>query len=127
MFDRIEGPYGPYADAYREFFELTGKYKGYEFGKGPGIKRSPPTVTFDQPLKWWSLDRPKRLRAIRQERDRYLSEILNRGKWGDALAQDVCDKSRRVAGNRTKGFRRGQEPISRENRSRMSRKDRQAA
>ena len=68
--------YGPFAHMYQQFFDSTEKYTGYDFGEQTVQNNPPPTVTFAQSLKWWSLDRAKRLRVIRRMRDQYLMDIL---------------------------------------------------
>lgn len=39
----------------------------------------PPTVTWNRPLRWWSLDRRKRLAAAMHLRDRLVREIMCAG------------------------------------------------
>ncbi|HBP87058.1 MAG TPA: hypothetical protein DD706_05095, partial [Nitrospiraceae bacterium] len=73
--------YSPYAHLYQQVFEHGHEMKGYDFGKSPTEKISPPVVQFSRPLKWWSMDRPERLRVIRHVRDYYLHEILKIGDW----------------------------------------------
>jgi len=102
---------GPFATSYRELIELEDG-KGYEFGKVPNIKNPPPTVTFPKPLKWWSFDRPKRLQAVREMRDRYLQDILRLGKSRKRSDQCECeaDESRNVEEKYAKGGKSGQKP-----------------
>lgn len=69
-------PYGPFGEIYQEFFELSPRYTGYEFGYAPQMKVSPPAVSFPESLKWYSLDRARRRAAIRRVRDRYIEDIL---------------------------------------------------
>lgn len=109
MMAQMNGPYGPFAQAYIQFWKQKDQYKGYEFGKAPNIKTPPPVVRFDKPLRWWSIDRPQRLRAIRQVRDRYLMDILELGRSGQVgiCPDSLCDKTRRTAGNRIKGSQEG--------------------
>ena len=76
MKNTLSKPYGPFAHMYQPFFGSAEKYTGYDFGDQTAQNNPPPTLTFAQPLKWWSLDRPKRLRIIRRMRDQYLMDIL---------------------------------------------------
>jgi len=39
----------------------------------------PPTVTWNRPLRWWSLDRRKRLAAVMRLRDRLVEDIMRAG------------------------------------------------
>ena len=65
-----------YLDIYEQFAKKTTTAKGYHF-QDPGVPKLPPkTVTFKEKLRAWTLDRPKRLKAISQERDRQQQEIL---------------------------------------------------
>lgn len=54
--------------------------QGYDFHH-PAVLRNipPPTVTFSRPLRWWSLDRQKRLAAIMRLRDKWQAAILALG------------------------------------------------
>jgi hypothetical protein len=61
---------------YAKFFRERGKAKGYDFHHAPSGSVPPPKVTFMDSLRWWSLDRWKRMKKIRQERDRRLQEIF---------------------------------------------------
>jgi hypothetical protein len=74
----VDRPYGPYAHLYQQFFEHCHEKKGYNFGEAPRINMPPPLVRFPR-HKWWSWDRPKRLRKIRLVRDQSLMEILRLG------------------------------------------------
>lgn len=69
-------PRGLYDAMYEKFYEARQDATGYDLGQGPAAKVPPPTVKDLNPLKWWSLDRPKRLAAIRRVRDQFLNEIL---------------------------------------------------
>ncbi len=76
MRDRTLKCENPYTHMYQDFFDARGTHTGYHFGENPSINKPPPVATFDQPLKWWSLNRPERLKKIRQVRDQYLLDIL---------------------------------------------------
>jgi len=65
-----------YKDEYRNYFNSARNYTGYDFGGNSHPSVPPPTVTFTQPLQWWSVDRPQRIRSIREARDQYLMDIL---------------------------------------------------
>lgn len=80
MSRKLEQPYGPHAGTYRSFFELASQHKGYHFGENHGQPVPPPKITFSHPLRWWSWDRPKRLKIIQQLRDQRLIEILKLGE-----------------------------------------------
>lgn len=66
-----------YVDIYEQFARKQGTAKGYNFQESRQGSTSPKTVTFKDRVKWWTLDRPKRLRMIKQERDRQQQEILS--------------------------------------------------
>ena len=76
----VDRAYGPYAHHYQQFFEHCSGKKGYNFGEAPRINMPSPLVRFPR-LKWWSWDRPKRLRKIRLVRDQSLMEILRLGDF----------------------------------------------
>ena len=65
-----------YLDIYEQFVEKHSDFKGYNFQEGHVQSLPPKTLTFKQRLKWWTLDRPKRLKMITQERDRQQQDIL---------------------------------------------------
>lgn len=68
----------PYAPFYAEFLARSAAARGgYEF-QHPAVRRNvpPPTIAFARPLRWWSLDRPKRLAALMRWRDRLQEAIL---------------------------------------------------
>jgi hypothetical protein len=67
---------GLYDHLYRRFFENRDRHKGYDFQHAPGGSVSPPTVTFNQRLRWWTWDRWQRRKKILAERDRLQREIL---------------------------------------------------
>lgn len=65
-----------YLDIYRKFLEVRDAHKGYNFHHPTTGSVPPPAVTFKERLKWWTLNRPSRLKKITQERDRRQEEIL---------------------------------------------------
>ncbi len=65
-----------YLDIYQKFLENRRAYKGYDFQQPPSGSAPTPPVTFRGKLKWWTLNRPSRLKKIEQERDRRQQEIL---------------------------------------------------
>ena len=65
-----------YLDIYEQFTKKYDAAKGYNFQEDQSGSTSPKMVTFKDRIKWWTLDRPKRLRVIKQERDRQQQEIL---------------------------------------------------
>ncbi|MEO8327841.1 MAG: hypothetical protein ABI618_18475 [Nitrospirota bacterium] len=73
MNNRHWKPYGSYKGMYQKFYEASQDARGYDFGQGPAEKVAPPTVKGLNSLTWWSLDRPKRLAAIRRVRDQFLN------------------------------------------------------
>lgn len=66
-----------YADIYRRFLEMRDSFKGYDFHHAPTKSTAPPSPTFRDRLKWWTLNRPRRLKTIREARDRRQEEILS--------------------------------------------------
>jgi hypothetical protein len=66
-----------FLERYRRFFRKRDEVRGFEFHNPPPKSTPPPTVTFQQKLRWWSWDRWKRRTQIRQDRDRRLQDILN--------------------------------------------------
>ncbi len=77
------------AGAWRELDGEAGlpqKDAGYHF-QHPAVLRNvpPPTVIVDRPLRWWSLDRPRRLAMAMRLRDRLQEEILKLGNRTDHL------------------------------------------
>jgi hypothetical protein len=60
---------------------------GYEFHH-PAVLRNvpPPTVTIARPLRWWSLDRPRRRALVMRLRDQLQEEILRLGHRTDSLS-----------------------------------------
>ncbi|MFB3071128.1 MAG: hypothetical protein ACE1ZK_03590 [Nitrospirales bacterium] len=65
-----------YLDIYEQFSQKQGTAKGYNFQESSQGSTRPKMVTFKDRVKWWTLNRPKRLTMIRQERDRQQQEIL---------------------------------------------------
>ena len=65
-----------YLDIYQKFLENRRAHKGYDFQQPPSGSAPTPPVTFREKLKWWTLNRPSRLKKIEQERDRRQQEIL---------------------------------------------------
>lgn len=68
---------GLYEDQYKRYVESREKAKGYDFQHAPSGSVPVPKVTFAQKLRWWTLDRWKRRKKIREERDRRLQEIMD--------------------------------------------------
>lgn len=66
---------------YEQFFKNTEAHGGYDFHQGPPTSVAPPLAAFSTPLRWWTLDRPKRLKVIRRLRDQYLQDILQDGEF----------------------------------------------
>jgi hypothetical protein len=86
---------GPYDHLYKRYVQRRDAHQGYEFQHAPVGNVPPPTVTFAVRLKWWTLDRWRRLRRVRAERDRLQQEILRikeapqrsgSGSEGDAVS-----------------------------------------
>lgn len=67
---------GIYDYQYRRFFENRSHHEGYDFQRAPGGSVQPPTVTFREKLRWWTLDRWRRRKQILTERDRLQREII---------------------------------------------------
>ena len=65
-----------YQDIYQKFLEKKDGYQGYDFQKSPVGSATPPSPTFVEKLKWWTLDRPSRLQKIRQDRDQRQQDII---------------------------------------------------
>ena len=66
-----------YQDIYRKFTENRGAHKGYDFQHSPAGSVPPRQVTFKERLKWWTINRPSRLKEIEQERDKLQQEIID--------------------------------------------------
>ena len=71
---------GLYDHLYEKFFQNRDKAKGYDFQEAPTGSVPPQTVTFSERLRWWTWDRWKRRKKIREERDLRLQEIIQLGK-----------------------------------------------
>jgi len=65
-----------YFDIYEQFAQKYDSAKGYDFQENHQGSTRPKTVTFKDRVKWWTLDRPKRLQLIKEERDRQQQEII---------------------------------------------------
>ena len=65
-----------YQDIYQKFLEKKDGYQGYDFQQSPVGSSTPPSPTFVEKLKWWTLDRPSRLQKIRQDRDQRQQDII---------------------------------------------------
>ena len=66
-----------YLDIYEQFAKKQDTVKGYSFQENHQGSTRPKMVTFKDRIKWWTLDRPKRLRMIEEERDRQQQDILS--------------------------------------------------
>lgn len=66
-----------YQDIYQKFLENKDVYQGYHFQESLGGSATPQSPTFAEKLKWWTWDRPRRLKKIRQARDQRQQEIIN--------------------------------------------------
>ncbi len=66
-----------YLDIYQKFLEKKDSHEGYDFQDSPTGSLTPPTPTFAEKLKWWTLNRPSRLKTIRQDRDQRQQAIIN--------------------------------------------------
>lgn len=65
-----------YLDIYEQFSRKHVDVKGYNFQENHQGSTGPRIVTFKDRIKWWTLDRPKRLRLIKEKRDQQQQEIL---------------------------------------------------
>ncbi len=66
-----------YQDMYKKFQERKDRHQGYDFQTSSGGSVTPPSPTFVEKLKWWTLNRPSRLQKIRQDRDQRQQDIIN--------------------------------------------------
>ena len=66
-----------YQDIYQKFLEKKDSHQGYDFQHSPVGSATPPAPTFLNPLKWWTLNRPSRLKKIRKDRDQRQQDIVN--------------------------------------------------
>ena len=67
---------GIYDHLYRRFFANRDRHQGYDFQHAPGGRAQLPGVTFQEKLRWWTLDRWRRRTKILRERDRLQQEII---------------------------------------------------
>ena len=67
---------GLFPQNYSEFLKKRDQMKGPNFQEVPIVSAAPPSVSFKEKLRWWSLDRWKRMKTIRQERDQRLLDIV---------------------------------------------------
>ena len=65
-----------YEYQYERYFKDRDNMKGYDFQNAPTGSAPVPKVTFTQKLRWWTLDRWRRRKKIREERDRRIQDIL---------------------------------------------------
>ncbi len=73
---------GIFDHQYDRFHEGRDRAMGYDFQQVPGGSLPIPKVTFAERLRWWTIDRWRRRKKIREDRDRRVQEILdvkNRG------------------------------------------------
>ena len=66
-----------YLDIYQKFLEKKDAHQGYDFQDSPTGSLNPPSPTFKEKLKWWTLNRPSRLQKIRRDRDQRQQDIIN--------------------------------------------------
>ena len=78
---------GLYRHQYTEFWKRRDEASGYDFGKAPKGNVPPPTVRFSKPLRWWSWDRPRRVRTLLNIRDQRQAEILRLGTVPPAVTE----------------------------------------
>jgi len=67
---------GLFPESYKDFLKRRNDAKGYDFQHAPGGSALPPTVSFREKLRWWTWDRWKRKKIIRQERDQRVQDIF---------------------------------------------------
>ena len=65
-----------YSDIYGQFVRTRDAYKGFDFQEEPIKSVAPQSVSFQDRVKWWTVDRPQRIKKIEQERDRQQQAIL---------------------------------------------------
>ncbi len=65
-----------YLNIYEQFIQTRETHKGFHFQEETLKSVSPKMVSFKDRVKWWTLDRPNRLKKIEQERDRQQQDIL---------------------------------------------------
>ncbi len=68
---------GLYEYQYERYRESRDQAQGYDFQHEPSGSLPVPPVTFAQKLRWWTWDRWRRRKKIRQERDRRIQDILD--------------------------------------------------
>jgi hypothetical protein len=68
---------GIYDHLYRRFFANRDRQQGYDFQDAPGGSAQLPGVTFQDKLRWWTLDRWRRRKKLLTERDRLQREIID--------------------------------------------------
>jgi hypothetical protein len=78
---------GLYRHQYVEFWKRSDEASGYDIGKAPIADVPPPTVRFSKPLRWWSWDSPRRVRALLNIRDQQQAEILRLGTVPPAVME----------------------------------------
>lgn len=66
-----------YQDIYQKYLERKDTHVGYDFQEAPTGSTAPPVSTFAEKLKWWTLNRPDRLKKIRKLRDQRQQEIIH--------------------------------------------------
>jgi len=67
---------GLYDHQYGRFVSNAEGAKGYDFQHQTASNVPPPPVTFAQKLRWWTWDRWRRRKQIREARDRRVQEIV---------------------------------------------------
>lgn len=67
---------GLFPESYKDFLKRRQQQKGYDFQHAPAGSVPPPVVTFREKLRWWTWDRWRRMKKIRQERDKLQQEIV---------------------------------------------------
>lgn len=65
-----------YLNIYEQFIRTRDTHQGFHFQEETLKSVAPKTVSFKNRVKWWTLDRPSRLKKIERERDRQQQEIL---------------------------------------------------
>ncbi len=71
---------GWFPKPYQEFLRQREEVTGYEFQQALAGSVPPPVITFREKLRWWTWGRWRRLKTIRQERDKFQQEILQMRK-----------------------------------------------
>ncbi len=65
-----------YLNIYEQFVRTRDTHQGFDFQEETLKSVAPQTVSFKNRVKWWTLDRPSRLKKIERERDRQQQAIL---------------------------------------------------